>query len=135
MKKRAEIAGRIEMLQREIRDLVAALGHVDASIRLFDPNADIEDIKPRLPPRHIAFKGEVSRLVLNTLRKAGKPMPVSDVTLAVLAGRGLSPDDKPFTRILSRRVGACLRALRKKGLVTMTRSPGSLGLWGIAPKP
>jgi hypothetical protein len=131
--KRAEIAGQIETLQREIRDLVAALGHIDASIRLFDPNADLEDIKPKLPPRHMAFKGEVSRLVLNALRKAGKPVPVSDLTLTVLAGRGLNPDDKPFVRVLSRRVGACLRNLRKKKLVRITRAPGSLGLWEIAP--
>jgi hypothetical protein len=130
--KRAELAGKIETMQREMRELVAAIGHIDASIRLFDPNADIEDIKPRLPPRFQAFKGEVSRLVLNALRKAGKPLPVSDLTLAVAAGRAINPDDKPFMRILSRRVGACLRTLRKKKLVVMTRPPGSLGLWEIA---
>jgi len=89
----------------------------------------LEDINPKLPPRHMAFKGEVSRLVLNALRKSEKPLPVSELTLIVLAGRGLSPDDKPFMRILSKRVGACLRNLKKKGLVSMTRLPGSL--WEI----
>jgi hypothetical protein len=129
--KRAEIADKIETMQREIRDLVAAIGHVDAAIRIFDPTADIEDIKPRLPPRFQAFKGEVSRLVLNALRNSGKPVPVSELTLLVGAGRAIDPDDKPFMRILLRRVGACLRHLRKKGLVTMTRRPGGLGLWEI----
>jgi hypothetical protein len=80
----------------------------------------------------MAFKGEVSRLVLNALRKSDKPLPVSELMLIVLSGRGLNPDDKPFMRVLSRRVGACLRNLRKKGLVKMTRPPGSLGLWEIA---
>ena len=130
--KRAELAGQIETMQRDMRNLVAAVGHVDAAIRLFDPNVDIEDIKPRLPPRFQAFKGEVSRLVLNALREAQKPTPVSDLTLIVAAGRAINPDDKPFMRILMRRVGACLRNLRKKGLVKMTRPPGSLGLWEIA---
>jgi hypothetical protein len=129
--KRAELAGQIEMKQREVRELVATIGHVDATIRAFDPNADLEDIKPRLPPRFQAFKGEVSRLVLDALRKTAKPLPVSDLTLIVAAGRSVNPDDKPFMRILSRRVGACLRNLRKKNLVLMTRPPGSLGLWGI----
>lgn len=130
--KRAELSGQIETMQREIRALVVALDHIDAAIRLFDPNADLEDIKPKLPPRHSAFRGEVSRLVLNALRKSDKPLPVSELTLVVLAGRGLTADDKPFLRVLSRRVGACLRNLRKKGLVKMTRPPGSLGLWQIA---
>jgi hypothetical protein len=129
--KRAELAGQIEMMQRDMRQLVATLGHIDATIRAFDPNADLEDIKPKLPPRFQAFKGEVSRLVLDALRKSKAPLPVSDLTLVVAAGRGINPDDKPFMRVLSRRVGACLRNLRKKKLVQMIRPPGSLGLWGI----
>jgi hypothetical protein len=132
--KRAEIAGKIETMQREIRTLVVSLDHVDAAIRIFDPNVDLEDIKAKLPPRHMAFKGEVSRLVLDALRKSAKPMPVADLALVVLEGRGLSLDDKPFLRVLTRRVDACLRNLRKKGLVKRTRPPGSLGLWEIAPK-
>jgi hypothetical protein len=132
MAKRAELAGKIEMMQREIRALVVSLDHVDAAIRIFDPNVDLEDIKAKLPPRHMAFKGEVSRLVLDALRKSAKPMPVADLALVVLEGRGLSLDDKPFLRVLVRRVDACLRNLRKKGLVKRTRPPGSLGLWQIA---
>jgi hypothetical protein len=132
MAKRAEIAGQIEMMQREMRELVATIGHIDAAIRVFDPDTEIDDIKPRLPPRFQAFKGEVSRLVLNALRKSEKPIPVSDLTLIVAAGRGINPDDKPFMRVVSRRVGACLRNLRKKKLVAMTRPAGSLGLWQIA---
>ena len=132
--KRAELAGQIETIQREMRQLVATLGHVDATIRAFDPNVELEDIKPKLPPRFQAFKGEVSRLVLDALRKSAKPLPVSDLTLVVAAGRGINPDDKPFMRILSRRVGACMRNLRKKKLVEMTRPPGSLGLWAVTSK-
>jgi hypothetical protein len=112
--KRAELAGQIEMMQREMRQLVAALDHVDATIRVFDPNTYLEDIRPRLPPRFQAFKGEVSRLVLNALRKAEGPIPVWDLTLAVAAGRGITTDDKPFMRVLYRRVGACLRHLKRK---------------------
>lgn len=131
MAKRAELSGRVEILQREIREAVLAIDHIDASIRMFDPDADLEDIKPKLPPRHSAFRGEVSRLVLNALRKSGKPMPVSELTMHVLAGRGLTAEDRPFVRVLSRRVGACLRNLRKKGLVEMTRIVGQVGRWEI----
>ena len=73
----------------------------------------------------------MQRLVLDGLRKSGK-LPVSELTLIVLTGRGLSPDDKPFVRVLSRRVGACLRNLRKKGLVRLTRQIGRAGLWELA---
>lgn len=130
--KRAEIAGKIEMMQREMRALVATIGHIDATIRTFDPNLALEDITPKLPPRFQAFKGEVSRILLDTLREAKKPLPVYDLTLTVAAGRGINTDDKPFMIILRRRVDACLRNLRKRGTVRSTRPSGSLMLWEIA---
>jgi hypothetical protein len=130
--KRAEIAGKIEMLHREMRLLVATVGHIDAAIRAFDPTVNLEDITPKLPPRFQAFKGEVSRIVLDALREAKTPLPVFDITLSVAASRAISTDDKPFMIILRRRVDACLRSLRKKGLVKSTRPSGSLMLWEIA---
>ncbi len=129
--KRSELAGRIETMQREMRELVAAIGHIDASIRLFDPNAEIEDIKPKLPPRFQAYKGEIKRLLLNALRKSEKPLPLSDLTLIVAGGRGVDPGDRPFMRVLSRRVGACLRNMQKKKLVKSSRPHGSLMLWEV----
>lgn len=130
--KRAEIAGRIETMQREMRTLVATIGHIDATIRTFDPSMALEDIMPKLPPRFQAFKGEVSRILLDALRESKKPLPVFDLTLTVAAGRGINTDDKPFMIILRRRVDACLRNLRKRGTVRSSRPSGSLTLWEIA---
>lgn len=127
--KRAELAGRIETMQREMRSLVATIGHIDAAIRVFDPNVALEDIAPKLPPRFQAFKGEVSRILLDALRESKTPLPVFDLTLSVAAGRGINTDDKPFMIVLRRRVDAALRNLRKRGLVRSSRPSGSLTLW------
>src|SRR5437764_145315 len=63
---RAVITGQIEMHQREIERLRVDLVHVDATLRLFDPDTDPYDILPRrrLPKRtHYFDKGEQSRRV------------------------------------------------------------------------
>jgi hypothetical protein len=57
--KRRELAGRIEHLQRELRALVADLDHIDAVIRIFDPEAVIGPAK-RYPIAHQAFRGEMA---------------------------------------------------------------------------
>jgi len=132
--KRAELAGQIEQMQRDMRVLVATIGHIDATIRTFDPTVDLEDLTPRLPPRFQAFKGEVSRILLDALRQSKTPLPVFDLTLSVAAGRAINTDDKPFMIILRRRVDACLRNLRKRGVVRSLRPSGSLTLWEIARK-
>jgi hypothetical protein len=69
--KRRELAGRIEHVQHELRALVADLDHIDAVIRIFDPDADIGPAK-RYPAAHMAFRGERARHVMDALGSLGK---------------------------------------------------------------
>ena len=75
--KRFEIAGQIEHTQDKLRQLVIDLDHIDAAIHIFDPSIELEEIKARpVPPRHQAFKGEVTRIVLalsGTPRNPSRP--------------------------------------------------------------
>ena len=45
--KRAEVAGDIENAQEALKKLIDDLEHIDATIRLFDPDYCIEGIKPK----------------------------------------------------------------------------------------
>ena len=108
------------------------LDSLDATIRLFDPEIDLVEIKPKpIPARNQAFRGEVSQIVLGTLRKAGKPLPNHEVTLHVMASRSLNTADKPLLQILSKRVGAALRHYRKQGLIRSIDGPNRTRLWEI----
>lgn len=50
------------------------LDAVDQALRLFKPDIELDAIKPKpMPPRHAAYKGEVARIVLGTLRDAKRP--------------------------------------------------------------
>lgn len=133
MRKRAEIAGQLEAAQATVRRLIIDLDSVDATIRLFQPDIDLEDIRPKpLPPRHAAYKGEVARIVLGSLRVAHHPMTTDELTMHVMAERDLNTSDKRLLRIVSKRVQACLRHYRTKGAVQSARGPGSRILWRVA---
>jgi hypothetical protein len=41
VRKRAEISGKIELCQLDLRRLIGELDHVDATIRVFNPNIDV----------------------------------------------------------------------------------------------
>ena len=132
MAKRSELAGKIEFVQTELRQLIIDLDNVDATIRLFDPNVDLEEIKAKpLPARNAAFRGEVARIILTYLRKASGPLPAHDITLAVMTSRALNPADKPLLRVLSKRVHACLRHNRLIGTVRSVPGPGRSVLWEV----
>lgn len=56
--KRAELAGLLEHHQALVRQTIIDLDNVDATLRLFDADIALEEIKPKpIPPRHCAYKG------------------------------------------------------------------------------
>ena len=123
IRKRAELAGQIEHAQTALRQLIIDLDNLDATIRLFKPDIDLEEIRPQpVPPRHAALKGEISRMVMDTLRQSHRPLTTRDLAQHVMAERGLNTADKRLVKLVGKRVGACLRHQRAKGLL---RSEGT----------
>ncbi len=131
-RKRAEIAGQIEHNQLSLRHLIAELDHIDATIRIFNPAIDIEAIRSKpVPPRHAAFKGEVTRVVFNALREAKTPLTSRDIALRLMSERGLNPDDRELSVIMVKRVCACMRVQKMKGLVQIAAMLGNLQGWEL----
>lgn len=132
-RKRAEVAGQIEHNQLQLRHLIAELDHLDATIRIFNPAIDVGAIRAKpVPPRHAAFKGEVTRVVFRTLREAREPVTSRDIALRLMRERGLNPDDRELSVIMVKRVCACLRVQKMKGLVRNAPSVGNLQGWEVA---
>ena len=131
--KRAELAGHIEHLQGELKRVIVELDHIDAALRIFEPQIDFEAITPRrVPNAHHAFRGEVSRIVLETLRRSGTPMSTHAITDAVMKERGLDVTDAKLHRLMQQRVGACLNHWRRKrGVLKSTPGAGGLLVWEV----
>jgi hypothetical protein len=133
IQKRAELAGLFEHHQAKARQLLIDLDAIDQALRMFDPDIELEAIKPKpLPPRAAAYKGEVARIVLGTLRDAKRACSTQELAMHVMAERGMNTADKRLVKTVTKRVGACMRHHRNKGLV---RSKGGLGdrlVWEVA---
>jgi hypothetical protein len=116
--KRTELAGKFEYTETQLRQLLIDLDALDQTILMFKPHIDLKEIQPKpMPPRHSAFKGQMARLLLDTLRSEGKPMSVHDMTLRVMMVHGMNTSDRRLCRLMSKRVGASLRNMRARGVV------------------
>lgn len=130
--KRGELAGRIDALQDQLREAMIAVDHVDCTLRMFDPDIDLDEIKPKpLPPRHHAFKGQVTRSILAMLRSEGA-MDAKAITIRLMAERDLNPNDKALQKAMHKRIGAALRNLRERTLVLSRSGSGGRLEWRIA---
>ena len=132
IRKRSELAGEIDAMEGLMREKLIALDHLDAAIRIFDPDIDLEEIKPKpIPPRGQAGPGEMVRNILTVLRKATEPMTSQEITLALMTLRSMNIADKGLVRTVSKRVIACLRNHREKGTLRSHDTPGQALLWEI----
>jgi hypothetical protein len=71
--RRALVAGLIEKLERKLEQHRADLTHIDGVLRLFQPDRDPDEIKPKRAyakrTRYFA-RNELGRLCMDTLRNA-----------------------------------------------------------------
>ena len=76
VKRRAALAGEIEATHETLRKMVLDLENLDATIVQFDPNFKVETIKPKgfRPPSDWSNRGQMSRIILSTLRQASEPL-------------------------------------------------------------
>jgi hypothetical protein len=130
--KRREIAGQIEDLQRRLKIAVTELDHVESAVRIFEPDIDLSDFGPRpVPPPHTAFKGELSRILIDALKASG-PLNTRQLTDIVMKERGMSLDDLKAQRVMIRRVGASLNNWKRvKKVLKSSPGPGDTLMWEI----
>jgi hypothetical protein len=129
--KRGELAGRIDALQDQLREAMIDIDHVDCTLRLFDPDIDLDEIKPKpLPPRHHAFKGQVTRAILAMLRTEGA-MDTKAITIRIMAERDLNMQDKTLAKAMQKRIGAAMRNLRERRLAQSAQGVGQMQVWSL----
>lgn len=113
--KHKELSDLRERFKAEIKKLTVDIDHLDAAIRLFDPQADTYAIKEYVT-KHRAQKGSVKRFVLGQFREATGPLTSRQITEAWAADRGLAADEATYA-ILRKRIGACIKGCVNQGLI------------------
>lgn len=119
LRKRAELTSELAALRAETEQKLAALDAIDTAIRVFKPDIDAELMPERpAPPQSAAFRGEVQRFLLGTLRLATEPMTTTQLAYALMQSRRLNVDDRVLSVLIRKRTGHSLARLRKSGFVT-----------------
>ncbi len=131
--KRAELVGKIEALQAQLSQMLADLDSVERTIRIFEPDIDLQDapVKP-VPPPHAAFRGEVQRFLLDRIRKSDIALTTKDLAREIMEARGLNTADKALFKLIATRTGNTLGKLRRMGLLISEKAnAGGLLRWQL----
>lgn len=124
-RKRAELAGLIPEAERRLESLREAIASIDVTLRIFDPDANPENIKPkRTYKRRTGFaRRELPRLVADEIRKASTPLSADAIAALIATGKGTEGD-----AAIAKQVSVTLNALLRRGAVVRTGENGA-ALW------
>ena len=133
LRKRAELGGQIDAMHGELAQRMAELHAVEASIRVFKPDIDLEAMPVRqVAPAAAAFRGEMSRFFLDTLRAKPDGLTTAELAKAVMRARRLNEADLQLSRLILRRTGQSLKKLRERDFVHSTKATdGGMLRWSI----
>ena len=107
VKRRAQLASDFENTHEALRKMVLDLECLDATVVQFDPDFQVETIKPKAfrPPKDWSNLGQMSRVILSVLRQAAEPLTTRDIALQLLVDRALDKSDQRLLRLMTKRVG------------------------------
>ena len=128
--KRAQIAGRVISLKKQIARHQKELANLDATIALFDPTYRIGSIKPKRTHRRAKLftHGALGRLCIDALRRAETPLNTSQVVAAVTVAIGQT---KANEAVLAASVRSNLAYLTRRGKVVQI-GKGIGTVWRLA---
>ena len=95
IEKRRELAGIIDELQRRLDQHRADLTHIDGVLRLFQPDRDPDEIKPKRTYRRTRYfaRNELARLCMDVLRDAPGLITTDEIAAQVIAAKGFETAD------------------------------------------
>jgi hypothetical protein len=128
--KRAELSGELIAAEKRIVQLRADIASLDGAIRVFDPTAAPDKIRPILRRKKPTLipRGQCSRAVLDTLRDANTALTVREIAAQLAARYQLDASDRDAMKALVAKVRNTLA--RQKGLVSEMR--GDTKAWRVA---
>ena len=102
--KRAELAGILRQLEQQLAQHRASLAHLDATMRLFDPEIRPSDIRPRQKRARNAWfnPGECLRLIYDELREAAQPATTRELAERIMRCKAMPAMDDSGRELLQR---------------------------------
>jgi hypothetical protein len=121
IEKRSEVSGIIADLEERARQSKADLAHIDATLRLFDPDVYLASIKAKKPRNQSGLfaNGEISRRCHEAIRRsAGTPVAAEEIVRLAMTDKGLDPDDAKVRREMNRSFLWALHRMHAAGTVS-----------------
>ena len=127
--KRAELMGKANYHEKELRTLIDSINHVNKSLKLFDPNIKLSAIRPKIFRKYnkLFRSGELSRLILEIFRDLNSQLTCEQVSEEIKKRKSLNQHVKDLNSSVRR----SLYHHERKGLLKRIVKEFELNQWEL----
>lgn len=117
--KKEQLIGELNFHKSKIVQLEEVLKGIDISIRVFEPDFNLSTVKPKRYTGvvHYFKKGESFTMILDTLRKAQKPISSLNITIEIMKIKKLNYDNVDLLNKIQRALLVTMKNLEKQNLI------------------
>ncbi len=126
----AELGGKLLESKRQVERLTQAMQHVEAVLKLLQPDYRLQSIVVRRRKANPFFKrGTLLRHVLDLLRHVDRPLTPREIVIQLLQAKGVTATPDAISRL----TGSVLSALQShKGKGLIAHADTNPGRWSVA---
>jgi hypothetical protein len=105
-RKRSELGGVVSQLEQRLVKHRADLAHLDATMRLFDPDIRPQEIRPRQQRAHSVWfrPGECLRLIYDELRDAPQPVTTRELAVRLMRVKAMPTNDDRCRELIQKTI-------------------------------
>jgi hypothetical protein len=127
--KRDKIRDVINAYEKRLNQAQADLAHVNATLRLFEVTGDPNDFPPYLDLSRVFRRGETTDLCLGALKSG--PLDTRELSLVVMAAKGLDTSDRVLCKAVALRIVQTLRMRQRRGDIDGETRRKGVCLWRL----
>ncbi len=117
--KKQELLGELKYHREKVEQTEEILKSIDLSIKVFDPDFKIENIKAKnlYKKKHYFKHGESHRLILDLFRRDSKPKTTTDITIELMKFKKLDYENLELLENVQKSIIRTLHNQEKQGLL------------------
>lgn len=131
LKKRRDLLGETDRLRKALTSNLEDIRALDRTLRALGHKGDLKRMTPAGTRTVVFHRDELRRYLIEQLRVAETPLDARELAERTMRKEGQDPSDRDLRNRMAKRVGQCLRLLRRQKLAVSGYNEHGYFVWSV----
>jgi hypothetical protein len=131
LKHRRDLLGETDRLRKALSSNMEDIRALDRTLRALGHDGDLKRMTPAGTRQVVFHRDELRRHLLDQLRRATEPLDARELAERTMRHEGQDPSDRELRNRMMKRVGQCLRLLRKQRVASSEYNDQGYFVWSL----